>query len=74
MQRQGIPHINYEADTATHVSTSPDVQRVAHAALKNIPGGTELVEHVFNPKQNIALIPRPPVQNMTMYGPYYFGR
>ena len=74
MQAQGISHINYDAHTATHVSGTQDVKAVALQALKNIKGGPELVEHVFAPKQNIDMPKRPPVTNMKMYGPYFFGR
>ena len=74
MQSQGIAHINYDATTANHVSTTADVKSVALQALKNIQGGPALVEHVFAPKQNIDMPKRPPVTNMKMYGPYFFGR
>ncbi len=74
MQSHGITHINYGADTATHVSSTQDVKALATQALKNIRGGPELVEHVFAPKQNIDMPKRPPVTNMKMYGPYFFGR
>lgn len=74
MQSQGVPHISYDASTATHVSTTADVKTIAEQALKNIPGGTELIQRVFAPKQHIVMPPRPKIQNMKMYGPYDFGR
>ena len=38
---------NYNAHTEPRVSHEAHIKQVAHAALKNIPGGTQLVNDTF---------------------------
>ena len=40
--------LNYGIHAEPRVSHEADVRAVAHAALKNIPGGTELVNKTFD--------------------------
>ena len=73
MQSHAVNHIDYGAMNLDHVPYQ-SVKAVASHALREIPGGKDLVSQVFHPKQNIVDLPRPRVMNQKLYGPYDFGR
>ena len=73
MHAHGIVPIAYDAHIHTTAQTS-HANRVALAALKNLPGGTAFAQHHVSPKHTIKSVPRPPIQNFKLHGPYFEGR
>ena len=74
MQTHGVVQHTYEADRHEFVQTTPSVQKVATAALKNIPGSQKILDHHFAPIPRQSALSRPKIMNQKMYGAFDFGR
>ena len=58
---------NLSYSLESRVGLTKNVQTVAHAALKNIPGATEIVQNYFNPSYEQKEIPRPEIKNQVQH-------
>ncbi len=74
MEQHGVLHAGYENHTSTFVSHPTHVEKVARAALKNIPGSEQLLQKTFRPQYKLDVLQRPEIRNQKLYGPYDFGR
>mgnify|MGYP003387204197 CR=1 len=74
MQTHGVVQHTYEAETHEFVQMTPSVQKVAHAALQNIPGSKKILDQHFAPIPRQSALSRPKIMNQKLYGPYDFGR
>ena len=63
-------HQSYALES--RVNSEEHVQTVAHAALKNIEGGTEAVNNYFDKgeQKNLFRLPRPKVQDAIRHLPF----